>query len=113
MQEFANNEASLKIESDQMSLVFVHSPFCGTCHLARKMLSTLEALFDKGIFYEMNASLHPDLMERYKIKSVPCLLVAKNGEILEKIYAFQSVPYLHERIVNYVKQKDNYPGNDE
>ena len=30
----------------------------------------------------------------YQIESVPCLLIAKNGVLKEKIYAFKSVPDL-------------------
>ena len=34
----------------------------------------------------------------YEIESVPCLLIQKDGIVQHKIYAFQSVPYLLEKI---------------
>jgi hypothetical protein len=67
------------------------------------MLTTLEAVFDREVFKEMNASLHPELMQYYKIKSVPCLLVTRDGEVEEKIYAFQSVSYMYEKVVGFVE----------
>ncbi|MEG0381192.1 MAG: thioredoxin, partial [Kurthia sp.] len=30
----------------------------------------------------------------YEIESGPCLIVTEGGKVQEKIYAFQSVPYL-------------------
>ncbi|MBN8235489.1 thioredoxin family protein [Halobacillus kuroshimensis] len=83
-------------------MTFIHSPFCGTCHLARKMLVTLEEMYKKPLFSEMNASLHPALMEQYRVESVPCLLITHKGEVLEKVYAFQSVPHMYEKIIPYL-----------
>ncbi|MGP4061385.1 thioredoxin family protein [Halobacillus sp. H74] len=103
MQELVPNETVEMIRADRITLTFVQSPFCGTCHLAKKMLSTLEALYEKDIFQEMNASLHPSLMEHFKIKSVPCLLVTREGKVIEKIYAFHSVPFMRDKISNYVE----------
>lgn len=39
-----------------------------------------------------------DLAVDYQIESVPCLLIQKNGKITHKIYAFQSIPYLLEKL---------------
>ena len=35
-----------------------------------------------------------DIAIDYEIESVPCLLIQKDGIVMHKIYAFQSVPYL-------------------
>ena len=39
-----------------------------------------------------------DIAVDYEIESVPCLLIQKDGIVQNKIYAFQSVPYLLEKI---------------
>jgi len=71
-------------------LLFIHSPFCGTCHVAEGMLRQIEEALNQDIFLNMNASLHPEFMMENKVESVPCLLIKQNGNI-EKIYAFHSV----------------------
>lgn len=90
------------ISTDQLSddtyLLYIHTPFCGTCHIARQMLEQIESALNKQLFYELNASLHPQFMEDMKIESVPCLLIKKNNEIKEKIYTFHSI----SNIVYYV-----------
>ncbi|WP_027956411.1 MULTISPECIES: thioredoxin family protein [Halobacillus] len=102
MQNLEQKEAAQALSSDEKTMTFIHSPFCGTCHLARKMLVTLEEMYKKPLFSEMNASLHPALMEQYRVESVPCLLITHKGEVLEKVYAFQSVPHMYEKIIPYL-----------
>lgn len=97
MREIQKNEQIEVVNKDE-GCIFIHSPFCGTCHLARKMLESIEVMWDKTAFYEMNAPYFPDFLQHHKIKSVPCLLVIKDGKIQETIYAFHSVPFLHNRL---------------
>lgn len=80
------------------TILFIHTPFCGTCHLARKMLETTEIMKKDCVFYEMNASLFPSFMQENKIHSVPCLLLIKDGEIADRVYAFESVTNIYNRI---------------
>lgn len=82
--------------------LFIHTPFCGTCQLAERMLRTIEEKVDQFQVYKMNASLFPDFMETYQITSVPCLMVIQSGEIKEVLYAFHSVPYLVQTLVPYL-----------
>ncbi|GAA3733531.1 hypothetical protein GCM10022378_22200 [Salinicoccus jeotgali] len=42
-----------------------------------------------------------ELIERYQIRSAPALLLFKNGELKEEIYAFQSVPHLTEKLEEF------------
>ncbi|GGC81687.1 thioredoxin-like protein YusE [Thalassobacillus devorans] len=87
------------IDSDRKAMIFIHSPFCGTCRMARKMLDTIESLWQQHLFFELNASLHPGFMQENQVESVPCLLVVSKGRVKDKIYAFHSVPYM-QRIVS-------------
>ncbi len=71
---------------------------CGTCQVAEKMLKIIEELFPDIQFSKNNVNFSPDLAAHFQIESVPCLLMIKNGVVKEKIYAFQSVPFLYEKI---------------
>lgn len=77
--------------NDEDLLLFIHSPFCGTCHVAEGMLRQIETTLKRDIFLHMNASLHESFMYSQKIESVPCLYIRKNGETKKKIYAFHSI----------------------
>ncbi|WP_342005072.1 thioredoxin family protein [Terribacillus halophilus] len=78
----------------EQARIFVHTPFCGTCQLAEKMLLTVESVMGQEYYHKLNASLFPDFMQEYQIESVPCLLILKQGKVQEKIYAFHSVQHM-------------------
>lgn len=82
-------------------ILYIHTPFCGTCHIARSMLEKIESIHKKDIFYEMNASFYPEFMQTMKVESVPCLLIKKDNEIKEKIYAFRSVANIYQFSMKY------------
>lgn len=82
-------------------LLYIHTPFCGTCHYARAMLTQIEDIHQQAIFYEMNASYFSEFMQEHEVESVPCLLIKQNGIIKEKIYTFHSVPNMSRYILQY------------
>lgn len=82
-------------------LLYIHTPFCGTCHLARAILEDIERTFKKNVFYEMNASLHTDYMMQHKVESVPTLLIKSQGEVKRKIYTFYSRPNIISELIPY------------
>ncbi|WP_100012941.1 thioredoxin family protein [Lentibacillus sediminis] len=82
-------------------LLYIYTPFCGTCSLARAMLDKIEAVHREDIFYEMNASFFPEFMQEQKIESVPCLLIMEGGEIKEKIYTFHSIANIYSYLTEY------------
>ncbi len=92
MKKITDDNLNLLKEAKQM--LFIHSPFCGTCHLARAILEKIENKTDNDLFYEMNASLFPTFMMDNKIESVPCLFITSaNGES-RKIYSFEDMAKL-------------------
>jgi|SRR5699024_300680 len=85
-------------------LLYIHTPFCGTCHIARSFVNQIELALDKDIFHEMNASFYPEFMQEEKIKSVPCLLIKVNGKVKEKIYTFYSVANIVHSLTEHVPE---------
>lgn len=82
-------------------LLYIYTPFCGTCALAKSMLDKIESVHKQEIFYDMNASLHPKFMQDNEIESVPCLLIKDGNEIKEKIYAFKSIANIYSYLMGY------------
>lgn len=94
-------EITKKELNSEEYFLYIHTPFCGTCHIANAMLRQIETAHKKEIFYDMNASLHADFMQEHKIESVPCLLIKIDGEIKEKIYTFHSIPNIYTYLLKY------------
>jgi thioredoxin-like negative regulator of GroEL len=79
--------------------VFVYTPMCGTCAIAKKMLEIVGHMLQEDIIVQSNINTIPDLVQEYRISSVPALLLF-NGESSEPsiIYKMESVQNLLEQI---------------
>lgn len=72
---------------------FFHTPFCGTCSLARHILDEAVRSLrweEKNIVVACNLNLMPQYAETYKIMSVPSLLLFKNGQYVDRLVVFRS-----------------------
>ncbi|MFD0589912.1 thioredoxin family protein [Paenibacillus sp. GCM10027627] len=76
--------------------VLFTTPMCGTCKLAERMLEVAEAAGVSYPIYKTNINFTPRLREEWRIASVPCLVVLKNGQLAEREYAMRSVDYLYK-----------------
>jgi thioredoxin-like negative regulator of GroEL len=97
--------------STEPVVVFLHSPFCGTCHLAERMLDiALEAIkaapsgnaggnasiHAAPAVYRCNVNVSPRLVQTWEVESVPCLIAARCDEVVERMYAFRSVDDVYD-----------------
>lgn len=100
MKEFTN-----ELLDQESFLLYIYTPFCGTCNLAKSMLKQIEMAHEQEIFHKMNASFYPKLMQEMKIESVPCLLIKVNCEIKEKVYAFHSIPNIYYYLIKHKSEE--------
>ncbi|MCA1065003.1 thioredoxin family protein [Rossellomorea sp. AcN35-11] len=97
--EVSSTEAvNQSIEDHTLEAVYLYTPMCGTCQVASKMMDVVEKLPQSFHFVKANLNYLPEFAEKQSIESVPCLLLFKDGVEKERIYAFQSVPFLYESL---------------
>ena len=75
--------------------VLFHTPFCGTCKLAERMLEIAKAASVSADLYKLNVNFAPNVTAEWKISSVPSLALLKDGKLLRLEYTMQSVDYLY------------------
>lgn len=97
MNDWNLDEVTSFFNSHSSGLIYFYTPLCGTCQVASRMLHVIENMVDIKIG-KMNLNFYPELADKFQIESVPCLLFIKDGDIVEMIYAFNSVPFLYEKI---------------
>ncbi|MFD0670255.1 thioredoxin family protein [Cohnella sp. GCM10027633] len=78
--------------------VFVHTPLCGTCALARRMLGIVGEMRPDYRLYAANLNAMPGIAQVHRIESVPCLLVKNSNGEWSKQYRFPSVTDIVERL---------------
>ena len=98
MESLNREEAISKINQSDSYLLFLYTPMCGTCHVSEKMLAIVEEMEQNLPLGKTDINYIPELAKEAEIESVPCLLFLKNGLIEQKLYAFQNVPFLYEKI---------------
>lgn len=78
--------------------VFIHTPLCGTCKAARRMLAVATEIVTDFPIMAANLNLMPDIAGQFQIESVPCLLFKRKDGTWHKQYRFPSVTDLVERL---------------
>ncbi|MBS4200199.1 thioredoxin family protein [Bacillus sp. FJAT-49732] len=101
MKDVTKEDIMVMIDQHETTMLYFYTPLCGTCQVAGKMLGVVEQMFPNLLFGKADLNYVPELAKNFSIESVPCLLILKEGKVQEKIYAFKSVPYLHELISSY------------
>lgn len=85
-----------RLQEKKQSAMYLYTPMCGTCKLAGKMLEVTAAAIQDTEVGKADLNYVEPLAERYQIESVPCLLLFKDGQMVQKIYKFESVPTIFE-----------------
>ncbi|RSD28333.1 thioredoxin family protein [Mesobacillus subterraneus] len=98
MKEWTKEDMNAFLEDKNTGYLYFYTPMCGTCQVAGKMLSVIEQLIPDIPSGKADLNYLPGMADRFEIESVPCLIILDKGDVKEKIYAFQSVPYLYEKL---------------
>ena len=101
MNEWNRTELADFLDREEIGLLYFYTPLCGTCQIASRMLQIVGELVEVTMG-KMNLNFYPDLAKNFAIESVPSLMIIRNGEVQETIYAFHSVPFLLEKIKFYL-----------
>ncbi|KAB7707258.1 thioredoxin [Bacillus aerolatus] len=90
------------VQSNNLTAVYAYTPICGTCQLAGKMIDVVEKVADDFRWVRLDLNYYESFAIEHAVESVPCLLIFKDGQLKEKLYAFQSVPHVYEKLNQYV-----------
>ncbi|MFJ7738104.1 thioredoxin family protein [Lysinibacillus sp. NPDC097287] len=96
MDDWSREQWEASVQSGVKTALYLYTPLCGTCAVASKMMDVVEQLLPDLLLGKANLNYMEQLAYDYHIESVPCLLVCDSGKVTEKVYAFQSVPFLYE-----------------
>lgn len=84
------NFDSVVAGSDQPVLVDFWAPWCGPCQMLGPVIDEISSDQEgKAVVAKVNVDEARDLAARYQIRSIPTLLVFKNGEVVERLQGVQ------------------------
>ncbi|UCD39121.1 MAG: thioredoxin [Fidelibacterota bacterium] len=93
--EFSDQNFDEKVlTSEQPVLVDFWAEWCGPCHMIAPTIEEVAAEYkDKVVVGKLNVDHHPEIAAKYGIRSIPSLLIFKNGQVDNQIVG--AVPKTH------------------
>ncbi|MDZ7729262.1 MAG: thioredoxin [Dehalococcoidia bacterium] len=80
-------------------LVDFWAPWCGPCRMVAPVVEELsEEYSGKVDFVKMNTDENPQIPSKYQIRSIPSLLIFKNGELAGTIVGFRPKSDMKKRL---------------
>ena len=89
-QEFAAEAMNAAV-----AVVDFNATWCGPCRMLAPVLEDVsEKYAGKVSFYSVDVDESPELAMQFRVSSVPCLVLLKNGEFTDQSVGFRPEPQL-------------------
>ncbi|MDW0110990.1 thioredoxin family protein [Sporosarcina aquimarina] len=98
MNEWTYSDWTRTVESEELAAFYLYTPLCGTCAVASKMLNVVTELKPDVQIGKADLNYVEEIATEYQVESVPCLLIKRKSQPAEKVYAFQSVQNILEKL---------------
>ena len=83
--EFNDKNFGEVLSSDKLTVIDFWAPWCGPCKMVGPIIEGLADEYgDEVNIGKMDVDNNPNTSFKYKVRSIPTVLVLKNGEVVEK-----------------------------
>ena len=93
-------------DPDRPALVDFWAEWCGPCKMVAPVLERLSKEYDgRMTFAKLNIDEFPEISSRYGVRSIPTLIIFRNGKTATRISGFQPEGALRPHLDRYATPK--------
>jgi thioredoxin 1 len=93
-------------------LVEIGADWCGTCEIMAPIIERLAADYQgKIMFVRLDMERHRSVIKNYSVSKLPCLLIFRNGQLVDQIIGMVSRRVLDRRIVELLEGNNAHSGS--
>ncbi len=87
------------LSSSQLTVVDFWAPWCGPCRMVGPIIEELSSEYAGRVLVgKVDVDSNPEISAKYNIRSIPTILILKNGTIIDKQVGATSKEALRQKI---------------
>ena len=91
-----NDNFSDTLEQNEITLIDFWAPWCGPCRTLSPILDSLSNDNDTVTIGKVNVDEETDLAKKYGVRSIPSMLIFKEGKVVETIVGLRNQKQLED-----------------